>query len=106
MARLEYLAGLRQQDGRYHHWGLQKVHGEEEAQQALAEAHREITAEVLRQPLPRLYDELESVTRMLASRASELLPPDTDPLERQHFSLIWGVMASVARRRKSRLPAA
>lgn len=106
LARLDYLAGLRQADGGYSHWGLAKVHGEEAASEALAAAHREAAAEVLRQPLDKLYDEVAAVARMNERAAAELLPAEADALARAHFSLVWDVIASVARRRRSRQPAA
>lgn len=105
VAQLGYLASLRA-EGRYQHWGLAKVHGKEAAEAALLEAHREVAAQLLRQPLAELYDEIESVGRLLDHKPEELLPAETDALERAHFSLVWDVIASVARRHRSRLPAA
>jgi len=106
VARLRYLAGLREEDGRYRHWGLAKLHGEEEAEEALERAHREVTARLLRQPLAELYAEAEDVAGALEQPAERLLPGNADALVRAHFSSVWDALASVARRRRSRLPAA
>jgi hypothetical protein len=105
VAQLGYLAGLRQAGG-YAHWGLAKVYGEEAAAQALTEAHRAVTAALLRMPLARIDPELEAMEDLLDRPVEQLLAPGTDALARAHFSLVWGVLASVARRRKPRLPAA
>ena len=42
LGKFEYFASLRQNDGSYSHWGLSRVYGEEAAQRALAEAHRNL----------------------------------------------------------------
>lgn len=106
LARLDYLSGLRQADGGYAHWGLTKTHGKEAAEKALAQAHREAIAQMLRQPLAQLYGEIDVLGKMLERTAEQLLPPGADALARAHFNLVWGAMANVARRRKPRLPAA
>ena len=54
LARLEYLASLRHQDGSYRHWGLSRVHGDLAAQRAVEDAHRATVTGILRTPMERL----------------------------------------------------
>jgi len=70
-ARLEYVSGLRSEGGAYEHWGLAKVHGEQAAQKAMAEAHRATVARILKMPLRELS---ESVGE--SSSAQGLTPTD------------------------------
>lgn len=103
-AQLDYLASLRG-DGEYQHWGLAKVYGREAANEALAEAHADLTSELLRQPLARIFDAAEH-GEVFERPACELLPPRADALRAAHFNLVWNALGAVARRRRSRRPAA
>lgn len=104
--RITYLAGLRLSTGRYEHWGMARAYGEQAAQSALEEAHVKTMNAILRSPMARLYDEAGAQVEMFDRPAAELLPPATDALRAAHFSLVWDALASVARRRASRHPAA
>src|SRR3989442_5089633 len=68
IGKLEYIAGLRDGNKKYTQWGLQRLHGEEDTKQALAEAHRLFFLKFLREPLWMFIEEL-----MLFSTA--LMPP-------------------------------
>ncbi len=59
IGKLEYIAGLRDGNKKYTHWGLQRLHGEEATQQALAEAHRLFFLNILRAPLRMLKEDLK-----------------------------------------------
>jgi len=63
LARLSYLASLRRGHGRYEHWGMQFVHGEESSERALKTAHAEVVARVLQTPLDVLVEDLEESSR-------------------------------------------
>jgi hypothetical protein len=105
LSRMVYLAGLRS-GNRYEHWGLTRVHGERAVQAALGEAHVETMNAILRRPMEQLYEEAGMRAEMFERRPAELLPPATDALRAAHFSLIWDALASVARHRAKRHPAA
>src|ERR1051326_920540 len=62
LGKLSYLASLRRH-GRYNHWGMQIVHGEESSERALKAAHAEVVAGVLRTPLPALLEDLQESSR-------------------------------------------
>ena len=63
LAKLAYLASLRRAHGRYQHWGMESVHGQESSERALKAAHSEILAGVLRTPLARLEQDLNESCR-------------------------------------------
>ena len=65
LAKLEYVASLRQENGEYCHWGLARVHGEKSAERAISEAHTKLFVLALRMPIAQLWEE---VTRMAAER--------------------------------------
>ena len=57
LARLAYVAGLRNGARGYEHWGLQKAYGGEAARRAIHEAHVRLVAEILSTPLNDLWAE-------------------------------------------------
>jgi len=63
LGKLSYLASLRRAQGRYEHWGMEKVYGPESSEHALRTAHAEIVAGVLRTPLVVLEEDLEESSR-------------------------------------------
>ena len=85
--KLQYVSGLRKEDGRYGHWGLTRLHGEAAVQRALGEAHRDVFLKILRTPLAPLLEaaslsaadqELDAASYLLRLSAGSqaLLPPD------------------------------
>jgi hypothetical protein len=85
LGKLSYLASLRRAQGRYEHWGMEKVYGPESSEHALRTAHAEIVAGVLRAPLAVLEEDLEESSRAggveaqayveeLRNRFEDLLP--------------------------------
>src|SRR6266852_8642352 len=89
VGKIEYLASLRDlaASGAYSHWGLSRAYGEQAAQQALAEAHRQLFLKLLRTPVCALRDDVMLSSGALQMTASEymerfrsqlpaLLPPD------------------------------
>jgi hypothetical protein len=85
LGKLAYLASLRRAQGRYEHWGMERVYGPESSENALRTAHAEIVAGVLRTPLAILEEDLEESSRAggvevrayvegLRNRFEDLLP--------------------------------
>jgi hypothetical protein len=68
LGKLEYVAGLRE-EGRYVHWGLERIYGEEITQRTMSEVHRALFLQVLRTPLRRL---LEDVSRAAVVQQFEI----------------------------------
>lgn len=63
LAKLAYLASLRHAQGRYLHWGMELIHGQESSERALKTAHSEVLAGVLRTPLETLTEDLAESSR-------------------------------------------
>jgi hypothetical protein len=64
LSRLSYVGrlhdgkGTHGGTGRYEHWGLAKVYGDEAAQRAIGASHRAVLSEVLRKPLASLLNDM------------------------------------------------
>jgi hypothetical protein len=58
-SKLNYIRELRSADGKYEHWGLAATHGEEGTNRMIADVHSELYLQVLRTPLPELFEQLE-----------------------------------------------
>ena len=107
LGKLRYFAALRQQDGSYQHWGLSRVHGEEAAQKALAEAHRRLVSIILQTPLRKLVQDLdESCTpnqssmdflEGLQNQESESLPKDPSAGYRRHLSSVLRALSALTK---------
>src|SRR5437773_1954507 len=69
LGKLEYLSSLRRPQGRYAHWGMETVHGQESSERALKTAHAEVVTGILRTPLGSLVEDLEK-----SSGGSGMLP--------------------------------
>src|SRR5215472_17444208 len=63
LGKLAYLASLRRRRGRYQHWGMEAVHGQEPAERALKAAHMEIVSRILRTPMASLVQDLQDSSR-------------------------------------------
>jgi len=83
LAKLSYLAFLRRGHGRYEHWGMQMVHGEESSERALKTAHAEVVARVLQTPLGVLAEDLQD-----SSRGSGVAPQAYVEEMREHFEAL------------------
>jgi len=82
LGKLSYLASLRRH-GRYDHWGMQIVHGEESSERALKTAHAEVVARVLQTPLGVLAEDLQD-----SSRGSGIAPQAYVEEMREHFDAL------------------
>jgi len=111
LRRLEYLAQLRDSQGRYSHWGLARVHGEERAKAALAESHRSELSKVLATPIRELEQDAEESSReagvpegeylsRLSAAWPRLLPADPGAGSSRHFSSVLQALSSLLRARK------
>jgi hypothetical protein len=111
LGKLDYVAGLRENCGGYLHWGLARVYGEESAQQAAVEAHRQVFSEILRTPINALLEdafkcasgrESEAATSLetLFRRAPALMPPGVPSAPALHFSSVLHALSALARTRQ------
>ncbi len=108
--KLQYVSGLRNEEGRYHHWGLERLHGEAAVQRALGAAHRDVFLDILRTPLAPLLEkaalsaadqELDAVSYLsqLSARRQALLPPDLGGGMEAHFNSILTALSKLAQAR-------
>lgn len=108
LSKLEYLASLRHPDtGVYSHWGLSRVHGDTDAQSAMAEAHSLLVSEILQTPLKTLMDDAaacgaaqgedaEEYLEDLLERCSVLLPQQLGGGSSRHFSSVLHALSALA----------
>jgi len=71
LGRLAYLSSLRRANGRYQHWGIEAVHGQESAERALRTAHLEVVSNILRTPLGALERDLKESSEGSGVRAGQ-----------------------------------
>jgi hypothetical protein len=111
LAKLDYLASLRQDHGSHEHWGLQAVHGAESSKRALKTAHAETLASVLRTPLAVLVEDVEIsrgeitagiyITGM-QNRFESLVPGDRKEVPMTtHLSSVLAALSSLQQNRGS-----
>lgn len=112
LAKLKYMAGLRTSTGTYRHWGLEKVHGETAAAQAIARAHTDAWIQFLRTPLPVLFQELRQFAEHsevhslsdylgdLAAQVNGLIPEGMAGGSLRHFNSILATLAALCRARQ------
>jgi len=112
LRKLEYVAGLRDTDGRCAHWGLVRVHGETASNRALAEAHNQALSRVLCTPIRNLEADLQKSSEnagiseseyleRLSRSTAHLLPPVPGAGSGRHFNSVLQVLSSL---RKARRP--
>ena len=118
VGKIEYVASLRDQaSGAYSHWGLSRAYGDAAAQQALAEAHRQLFLKLLRTPLRTLRDEVTYSSWALQITASEylerlrsrqpvLLPQDLSGGSARHFSSVLHALSILVSNPAGPLPGA
>jgi hypothetical protein len=73
LGKLHYLAVLHDGRGRYSHWGMARVHGEEGARRAIRTSHAAVLAQVLRTPLRVLDEDLKGSAASAQTTAAEFL---------------------------------
>ena len=111
LGKFEYFTSLRQDDGSYSHWGLSRVHGEEAAQRALAEAHKNNLSQILRTSLRNLLEdaressghngmEQQDFLQQLKDHEAESLPKDPSAGSRRHLSSVLHALSALVKARQ------
>lgn len=115
LGKLDYVAGLRQGNGAYSHWGLARVHGEMAAHQAASEAHRLLFSKVLSMPLALLLEdaaqsqsdlEMEEYLEYLSERRPVLAPQGAGTGPVLHFNSVLRAISALASARTRTSPQA
>lgn len=99
MKRLRYIAGLRNKEGKYEHWGLAHTHGDGPAQAAMRRAHQEAVLELLRTPVRELFrqEALSAKAAVALTKDEQLLPKNTSEAAAAHFSSMVLALSALAR---------
>src|SRR5215510_9828313 len=102
LAVLDYFGKAKISDAEYSHWGLERIYGTEETQQALKAAHTAALLTVLKTPIPTLTQEIFDTTaadrshelsKMLRSKeAGSLIPVDPGAGLESHLKLVLYVL--------------
>jgi len=99
LGKLQYLAGLRQGNGDYFHWGMARTHGEAISSLAMAEAHTRLFLTLLRTPIGSLWNEAQLIAAQLSvdvddflgqlrDRGDLLVPRELRGGSRRHFNSV------------------
>jgi hypothetical protein len=75
-SKLNYRRELRDSDGRYKHWGLARTYSEEATNEMIADVHSELYLQILRTPLPELFEQLEMSAEDADCSASQFRTPE------------------------------
>ncbi len=99
LARLQFVAALRDGNGNYQHWGMQKRHGAESTRKALQEAHRQAAADCLRTPIRQLAKEVADSGVDLGQAPALLLPAGASKATERHLSSVTVSLRALVRAR-------
>jgi hypothetical protein len=111
LAKLTYLASLRDGEGGYRHWGMSLVHGPDPADRALKAAHGEVLSRVLKTPLNSLVEDLreasqesgvssETYVQGMCGQLNELLPAQQDEASVRHLNSVLVALSSLEKSRE------
>jgi len=112
LGRLSYVGGLHDGkgtgNGRYEHWGLTRVYGDDAAQSAIRASHRVLLSEVLKKPLAVLLNDVpascanEHLTEkeFLAS-LTQSLPKPLSPAALAHLRSVLSALSALLESRNN-----
>lgn len=102
LARFSYLGRLEDGSGKYAHWGLAKVYGDDAAQRAIRSSHRVLLSEILKKPLAILLEDVPAACaneQLSASefltRLSKALPKPLSPAARAHLGSVLSALSAL-----------
>ena len=109
LGKLNYVSSLRNGEaGQYVHWGLTRVHGDRESQQAMAEVHRLVFSEVLSTPIRLLLEdarqcsgqaEMATYLDELGERSGSMLPVNPSAGSAEHFNSVLEALSLLVQNR-------
>ena len=109
LGKLNYISTLRSGEaGQYVHWGLARVHGNREAQQAMAEVHRLVFSEVLSTPIRLLLEDARQCSGpagtatfldQLGERSGNMLPVNPGSGSAEHFNSVLEALSLLVQNR-------
>jgi len=107
LGKLQYVAGLRQGNGDYFHWGMARTHGEDTANLAIGESHTTLFLTVLRTPIRVLWEEASELASQESTEVNDyvgklqahgemLVPSHLDGGVRRHFNSVLLALCCLA----------
>jgi hypothetical protein len=115
LGRLSYVGrlhdGKEMGTGRYEHWGLARVYGDDAAQSAIRASHRVLLSEVLKKPLavllkdvpPSCANEHLTESEFLAALAQSS-PKPLSPAARAHLASVLSALSALVENRENAIP--
>ena len=110
LGRLSYVGRLRDGDatgnGRYEHWGLAKVYGDDAAQCAIRASHRALLSDILKKPLAVLLRDVPKSSSNEHLTEKEFLaslmqspPKPLSPAARAHLRSVLSALSALVESR-------
>lgn len=104
LEKLVYICSLRDKDGIYRHWGLEKAFGEQKANKALGTIHTEMSVDATRTPLREIYRQFEGAEWLNKESLVLNTPSSDDELLSDHLRLIQQSVVAIAEQESSNRP--
>jgi hypothetical protein len=111
LGRLCYVGRLHDGEGRYEHWGLAKVYGNEAAERAIRASHRVLFSEILKKPLAFLLADVpascsnEQLTAPeFLARLTQAAPKPLSPAARAHLGSVLSALSALVESRNIATP--
>jgi len=115
LGRLSYVGRLHdgkgKGTGRYEHWGLARVYGDDAAQSAIRASHRVLLSEVLKKPLAVLLKDVPASCANEHLTESEFLaalaqssPKPLSPAARAHLASVLSALSALIENRENANP--
>ena len=106
LRKLEYMASLRDPQGSYSHWGLNRIYGNASAAKALSNTHRSVLSHILAMPIRKLMDDIDRSSEAagisaevyvdgLSNASERLLPPEPGAGSARHLNSVLHALSSL-----------
>ena len=110
LKKLVYIASLRDGNGAYGHWGLERAHGPDAASEGIASNHSQKWLEVLRMPIQDLASEMRQMNEdqrdeVLRTLTEVVAPRELNGGTVEHFNSTVLALKLLFRSRSGRLAA-
>jgi hypothetical protein len=111
--KLNFMLNIREENGEFVHWGLERMHGSQSTRAALREAYRSVVRDVLSTPVQDLWNEVDvlrgdvdgqsNYEYFRKAREAVLVPVPNGQADELHLRFILdGLLLAAKGRRASR----
>lgn len=110
LTKLAYIASLRDGNGAYGHWGLERAHGPDAASAGIASNHSQTWLEILRMPIPELASQMRKMDKeqreeVLRALSEVVAPRELNGGTVEHFNSTVLALKLLFRSQNGRLAA-